>query len=110
MSFQLEPKLNFYGNSKLNTQFYRFKQQLSTYAKNWEKNENDIVAAYSYNCADFLLKTDAPSLKKTEKAIIYLEQSSTCYATNLRHKEKKQTQHKIREASTTYSIKRKPDI
>lgn len=73
LCFQLEPKLNFYGNPKLFTQFYQFKRQLNKYAKNWEKNENDIVAAYTYNYADFLLQTYPFSLEKIEKAIIYLQ-------------------------------------
>lgn len=98
LSFQLEAKLNFHGDLKLYKQFYVFKRQLNHYAKNWEKYENNIIAAYSYNYADLLLKTKPVSIEKIEKSILYFQQSSVSYANNMRHKENEKVHHKINEA------------
>ncbi|TLY48302.1 MAG: hypothetical protein E6K54_02205 [Gammaproteobacteria bacterium] len=98
LTHQLEQQFNFGSHSNFYKEFSKFKKKIIEYAKNWEKYENDITAAYTYNYANILLKANPASFKKIAQAIIYFQQSSDCYMNNRRHKEKEQTQKKISEA------------
>ncbi|MEN9916178.1 MAG: hypothetical protein RLY40_110 [Pseudomonadota bacterium] len=94
-----ERQLNFSNNPEFYKEFNQLKKQIDVYAKNWEKYENDLTAAFTYNYADFLLSKGSGSIKETEKAIVYFQHASDCYANNKRQKEKEETNNKISEVN-----------